>query len=103
MDTILNFIVENYIWFLAIAIVLILALVGYIADVKINRTEYFERKEKEALESLNNLEIANNVGLSSAINNNVNKISNEKNSPEILEVTSETPEKLDDSNQTQVQ
>ena len=103
MDTILTFIVENYIWFLAIAVVLILALVGYIADVKINRTEYFERKEKEAIESFNNLEIAENISLSSAINNNANKISSEEKSPEILETTSEIKEEAEHLNETQVQ
>ncbi len=44
MDTFINFLLNNYIWFLVISLILIFALIGYLVDV--NTPKYKKTKIK---------------------------------------------------------
>lgn len=37
MDTLIEFLLDNYIWFLVISLILIFALIGYLVDASTNR------------------------------------------------------------------
>ena len=43
MENIMNFISSNYIWFIVIAVILLLALIGYLVDLKKDKTTVFGR------------------------------------------------------------
>jgi len=45
MDNLVDFILNNYIWFLVIALVLIFALIGYLVDM----TNPIKKKNKDKL------------------------------------------------------
>ena len=47
MDKIIEFIGNNYAWFLTISIILLFALIGYIVDTKRNKNDIFRQKEEE--------------------------------------------------------
>lgn len=74
MDAITMFITQNYLWFLVIAIFLLLALIGYFVDTKLNSVDSpFRRKKQEIVsevkidqEALNSAE---GVSLNTAIGN----------------------------------
>ncbi len=60
MNVILNFFVNNYLWFLIICLILIFALIGYFVDIK--KDERFETKielDKELESKLAVAEAAN--------------------------------------------
>ena len=85
MEHIINFISNNYIWFIIITIILVLALIGYLVDIKKDKSMVIssgEMIDEDALkEKVNKVE---NVGLSEMVNknmihsdnNNENKIEN---------------------------
>lgn len=78
MDTILNFITQNYLWFLVIAIILLLALIGYFVDVKKDSDDSPFKKEKKLKKSQEddtfaNVKVENNMSLNEMINNTNNK------------------------------
>lgn len=78
MDTILNFITQNYLWFLVIAIILLLALIGYFVDVKKDSDDSPFKKEKRPKKSQEddtfaNVKVENNMSLNEMINNTNNK------------------------------
>ena len=56
MENIINFVSDNYAWFLTITIILLFALIGYIYDNKRNKTDLLKKTENEldeqALENL---------------------------------------------------
>lgn len=56
MVQLINFLANNYIWFLVISIILIFALVGYLVDTK--QDERFTRAIKFDEELANKIEIA---------------------------------------------
>ena len=37
MDTLIEFLLNNYIWFLVISLILIFALIGYLVDINTNK------------------------------------------------------------------
>ena len=39
MDTLIDFLLNNYIWFLVISLILIFALIGYLVDASTNKEE----------------------------------------------------------------
>ncbi len=43
MDTLIEFLLDNYLWFLVISLILIFALIGYLVDAN---TNYQQKKEK---------------------------------------------------------
>ncbi|MBQ9833811.1 MAG: hypothetical protein IJO33_01305 [Bacilli bacterium] len=60
MNLVLDFLVNNYIWFLVITLILIFALIGYLADIK--KDERFSKKieiENEIESRLNVAAVAN--------------------------------------------
>ena len=78
MGKIIEFIGNNYVWFLTIALLLLFALIGYIYDSKKNKTNNIKKEEKEVstvvekVEELdNNLsDIEVSIGISSDNENN---------------------------------
>lgn len=71
---IVDFITKYYVIFLAITIFLILALIGYLMDMRLNakREEKISKKDIKNLGSVtfDNIDIDKNIGLSEMINNN---------------------------------
>ncbi|MBQ6687305.1 MAG: hypothetical protein IJN03_02140 [Bacilli bacterium] len=73
MEIILNFLVDNYLWFLIISLILIFALIGYIVDThekkapKLHFSDNANLHEKETDASLQ--EISMDVEQVSEINN----------------------------------
>lgn len=47
MEAILNFLVDNYLWFLIISLILVFALIGYIVDSREKKTPTLHFKENE--------------------------------------------------------
>jgi len=102
MEIILNFLVENYLWFLIISLILIFGLIGYIVDAHEKRTpklhfqdneednELYENQEVKSLKELleeNDKEEAveelQTCGLNDAINLNVAVDNNLDNNEEL--------------------
>ena len=48
MDTLIEFLLDNYIWFLVISLILIFALIGYLVDANTNRDKE-EKKVKPVM------------------------------------------------------
>ncbi|MEG0794600.1 MAG: hypothetical protein RSG95_02260 [Bacilli bacterium] len=106
METISNFVINNYVWFLVIAIFLLLALIGYMVDVKKNKDDYPFKVKKDINDidetNLSNIEITNNVALSEMINNNASVLhgledtTTKEETPVVLEAKEE--EKIEDNN-----
>ncbi len=84
MQEILDFIATNYLWFLGVTVVLILALIGYFVDVKKDQDDSpfkLKKKEKEAVkpaEDMENITVATNMSLNEMINNG-NQMKNPEN------------------------
>lgn len=69
MEKIIDFIGNNYAWFLTITIILLFALVGYIFDSKKNKNDLFKKTENEIdEESLENLIIPEGKSLAETVN-----------------------------------
>lgn len=49
MEAILNFLVDNYLWFLIISLILIFGLIGYIVDARERKTPKLHFEENEDL------------------------------------------------------
>lgn len=54
MQTFINFLVNNYLWFLVVTLVLVFALIGYLVDTN-------EKKEDNFKENRNDLEKLSDV------------------------------------------
>lgn len=52
MEKFVNFVANNYVWFLTITIILIFALIGYIYDSKKNKSNLFRKAENELEEQV---------------------------------------------------
>ena len=78
MQEILDFIATNYLWFLGVTVVLILALIGYFVDIKKDQDDSpFKQKKKpkevaKPAESMENITMATNMSLNEMINNSAN-------------------------------
>lgn len=93
MDKIIEFISNNYVWFLTITIILLFALIGYIFDTKKNENDLLKKTENEIdEESLENLSVPTGKSLADIVNNSKNINSETKN----VELTDKSI--LDDSN-----
>ncbi len=81
MESILNFLEQNYLWFLMATGVIILGLVGYYVDVKKDAEDSpFKKKKKVKVEMapdepMENIEVKEgaNISLNEMINNSVKK------------------------------
>ena len=73
MEKIIEFIGNNYAWFLTITILLLFALIGYIYDSKRNKSDLIKKTEEEIdEESLEKLEIPDDKSLSDMISKSKN-------------------------------
>lgn len=87
MDKIIEFIISNYVWFIVIAVIIIMAIIGYIAD----KTEFGKNKEKK--EEQNNEIPQNILENESALINQNNNVSNES----IVEIKPQAEDTIDPS------
>ena len=85
MQTFLNFLEQNYLWFLIVAIVLVLALIGYYVDMKKDAIDSPFKKSKTKVEvvpdnAMENINVQTNMSLNEMINksanNNINSNTN---------------------------
>lgn len=96
MEKIIDFIGNNYSWFLTITIILLFALIGYIYDSKRNKTDLLKKAENEMDEiSLENIVVPEGKSLSEHVSNSKN-INQETKT---VELTDETI--LNENNNTQ--
>lgn len=73
MEKIIDFIGNNYSWFLTITIILLFALIGYIIDSKRNKNDLFKKTENELVEeSLENLIVPEGKSLAETVNTSKN-------------------------------
>lgn len=96
MEKIIDFIGNNYSWFLTITIILLFALIGYIYDSKRNKTDLLKKAENEMEEiSLENIVVPEGKSLSEHVSKSKNINQETKN----VELTDETI--LNENNNTQ--
>ena len=96
MEKIIDFIGNNYSWFLTITIILLFALIGYIYDSKRNKTDLLKKAENEMEEiSLENIVVPEGKSLSE----HVSKSKNINQETKAVELTDETI--LNENNNTQ--
>lgn len=87
MEQIIDFIGNNYAWFLTITIILLFALIGYIYDSKRNKIDIFTKAENELdEESLENIMIPEGKSLAEIVTNSKN-INPETKSVELIDET----------------
>lgn len=68
MTKFLNGIIDNYVWFLLVSILLIFALIGFFVDLKRRKNSPYKLEKEEI--NLNNLEVNDGVGLSEMLSKN---------------------------------
>lgn len=84
MENIINFIGDNYAWFLTITIILLFALIGYIVDTKRNKNDLLKKTENEIDEiNLENI----NVQEGKSLNDMVSKSKNINPETQAVELT----------------
>ena len=73
MEKIIEFIANNYVWFLTITILLLFALIGYIYDTKKNDKDLLKKSEEELdEESLEKIKIPEDKSLSDMVSKSKN-------------------------------
>lgn len=99
MSAILNFLVNNYIWFLVITLILLFALIGYLVDTK--KDERFTKKieiDKE-IESRLDVAAAANITLNQMVQKqgeeSIKELSNSNNLENSSEEISEEHENIE--------
>ena len=93
MENVVEFISGNYVWFLTISIILLLALIGYIVDTKRNNNDLLKKTEEEIDEqALENLVVPEGKSLAETVSNSKH-INSETKSVELTDASI-----LDDSN-----
>jgi hypothetical protein len=78
MQAFIDFLVNNYLWFLVISLILLFALIGYLVDTNEKKENTSDTSEDE--ETIDTNEIEENIE-----NNNNNNNSNTNTETEILE------------------
>ncbi len=95
MEKIIEFIGNNYAWFLTISIILLFALIGYIVDTKRNKNDIFRQKENEIdenyIEEIRNSAENDGKSLSDMVSKSKN-INPETKSVELIDNTIINPE-----------
>lgn len=85
MENIIEFISDNYSWFLTITIILLFALIGYIADSKRNKNDLLKKTENEIEEiNLENIKINEEKSLNDVVSKSKN-INPETKSVELID------------------
>lgn len=97
MQTFIDFLVNNYFWFLIISLILIFALIGYLVDTsekpsKIKKEEPFLEQEQKTEQTQPTQEVINTIVSPEMNGNNVEAVNMEAPIP-----TTEQPPKMDDS------
>ena len=73
MEKIIEFIANNYAWFLTITILLLFALIGYIYDTKKNDNDLLKKSEEELdEESLEKIKVPEDKSLSDMVSKSKN-------------------------------
>lgn len=73
MEKIVDFIGNNYAWFLTITIILLFALIGYIVDTKRNKNDLLKKTENEIDEiNLENITVQEGKSLNEIVNTSKN-------------------------------
>lgn len=68
MEKVIDFVGNNYSWFLTITIILLFALIGYIFDTKRNKSDLLKKTENEIdEESLENIVVPEGKSLADAV------------------------------------
>ena len=68
MENIVDFIGNNYAWFLTISIILLFALIGYIVDNKRNRNDLLKKTENEIDEiNIENIKVQEGKSLNEVV------------------------------------
>ena len=76
MEKFIDFVGNNYAWFLTITIILLYALIGYIVDTKKSKNSLFAKNENEIdEEAIENLIVPEGKSLAETVNvsKNINK------------------------------
>lgn len=76
MEKFIDFVGNNYAWFLTITIILLFALIGYIVDTKKSKNSLFVKNENEIdEEAIENLIVPEGKSLAETVNvsKNINK------------------------------
>lgn len=95
MEKIVDFIGNNYEWFLTITIILLFALIGYIYDSKKNKNDLLKKTENELEEiSLENIVIPEGKSIKDVVGNSKNINPETKQ----VELTDETILKNEENN-----
>ena len=73
MEKIVEFIANNYAWFLTITILLLFALIGYIYDTKKSKSDLMKKSEEELdEESLEKIQVPEDKSLSDMVSKSKN-------------------------------
>ena len=73
MENIVEFIGNNYAWFLTITILLLFALIGYIVDSKRNKNDLFKKTENELDEiNIENIKVQEGKSLNEFVSSSKN-------------------------------
>ena len=80
MSSFVNFVSDNYVWFLVISIFLIFALVGYIGDSRRDESLLNRRKKEPSDIETMEIDIPEDKSINDTINNNSMAIEMEDNS-----------------------
>ena len=85
MENIIEFVGDNYAWFLTITIILLFALIGYIVDSKRNKSDLLKKTENEIDEiNLENIKVQEGKSLNSIVSKSKN-INPETKSVELID------------------
>ena len=97
MEKIVDFIGDNYAWFLTITIILLFALIGYIVDTKRNKNDLLKKTENEIDEiNLENIKVQEGKSLNDVVGTSKNI------NPETRAVELTDTEILNDNNEENV-
>ncbi len=80
MSNFINFVSDNYVWFLVISIFLIFALIGYIVDSRRDESLLNRRKKEPSDIETMEIDIPEDKSINDAINSNSMAIEMEDNS-----------------------
>ena len=80
MSSFINFVSDNYVWFLVISIFLIFALIGYIVDSRRDESLLNRRKKEPSDIETMEIDIPEDKSINDTINNNSMAIEMEDNS-----------------------
>lgn len=87
MEKIVEFIGNNYAWFLTITLILLFALIGYIVDTRRNKNDLLKKSENEIEEiNMENIKVQEGKSLTEVVSKSKN-INPETKSVELLDET----------------